>query len=73
MAQVHKTATAGGGCATRVPYGGSLLLGNDTEARDGFVKMAGFQLLHRTTSQLIRREEMGYSRSFGRNQKENEV
>jgi len=32
---------------------GSLLFGNDTEGRDGFVKMAGFQLNHRTNSLLI--------------------
>jgi len=41
-----------------------LLFGNDTEGRDGFVKMAGFQFVHRTTSQLIRSAKMRYSRSF---------
>jgi hypothetical protein len=31
---------------------------------DDFVKMAGFQLLHRTISLLIPDEEIGYSGSF---------
>jgi len=66
------TVTAGNGCATHVRTGGSSLSGNDTEGRDGFVKMARFQLLHCTTSQLIRIEEMGYSSSFRRNQKKND-
>jgi hypothetical protein len=30
-----------------------LLCGNDTEGRNGFVKMAGFQLFYRTISLLI--------------------
>ena len=41
-----------------------LLYGNDTEGRDGFVKMAEFQLLHRTISQLIRLVKVRYSGSF---------
>jgi hypothetical protein len=45
-----------------------LLFGNDTKGRDGFVKMARFQLLHRTLSLLLRREEMGYSGTFRFNQ-----
>jgi len=44
--------------------GRKLLFGNDTEGRDGFVKMAGFQFPHRTTSQLIRLAKVRYSGSF---------
>ena len=33
-----------------------LLFGNDTEGRDDFVKMAGFQFIDCTNSLLIRRE-----------------
>jgi hypothetical protein len=61
----HGSERATAGAAVPHESGrGKLLFGNDTEVRDGFVKMAGFQLLYCTTSLLIRREEMSYSRSF---------
>jgi len=45
-------------------YGRNLLFGNDTEGRDGFVKMVGFQFIYRTISQLIRSAKVRYSGSF---------
>lgn len=65
--------TAGAAVPHESCTSGSLLFGNDTEGRDGFVKMAEFQLLHRTSSLLILDEEIVYSRPFRRNPKKNEL
>jgi len=50
--------------ARRKAKTGSLLFGNDTEVRNGFVKMAGLQFMHCTTSQLIRSVKVRYSGSL---------
>jgi hypothetical protein len=51
-------------CAAWVGRTRKRLFGNDTEGRDGFVKMAEFQLLHCAISLLIRFVKVRYSGSF---------
>jgi hypothetical protein len=60
-------------CHTSLVRAKKLVFGNDAEGRDGSVKMAQFQLLHRPISLFLRREEMGYSGTFRFNQERNEV